>query len=303
MENLVSPLIKPSSNTVLPERPQWDDPYAFLLSMSPLAQNDYWWIEQKIKAGWITDRDIQLVRFLSVHRWIVLDQIRRIFFPDVKDFISVRKRVSRLIRYGLLRRIKWTSYSGGTERNRPSIYELGDSGADILKYMHGISLGNRDPRHQKPATMLYRSRYVITNELYIKLREAFNMVHFEFHPTLKWKDIQVIPTAKYVLRSPKGREMPFYLICHREDEKWVKTVRFQAAFFKEYIANVEPQATIVVLVSNDEKALLANKIAEQEGASSFTWFVTDKDLLYNEVHLSQGFFFFEKGEKTYYDLR
>lgn len=303
MDNLVSPLIKPSSKPVLPIRPQWDDPYAFLVNMSPLPANDYWWIEQKIKMGWITVRDIELVKFLSVHRWVVLDQIRRLFFPEAKESITVRKRVSKLIRYGLIRRIKWTSYSAGTERNRPSIYELGDSGADILKYMFGISLGNRDPRHQKPATMLYRSRYVITNEMYIKLREAFNVAHFEFHPTLKWKDKQVIPTAKYVLRNPKGREIPFFLFCHREDEKWLKTVRYQTAFLKEYITNVEPQATVVILVSNDEKAILTSKIAEQEGVASFVWFITDKDLLYDEVHLTQGFFFFDKGEKTYYDLR
>jgi hypothetical protein len=182
------------------------------------------------------------------------------------------------------------------------MYELGDSGADILKYQYGMSLGQRDPRFQKPQTMLFRMKHIATNELYIQLRESFNLVHFEFHPSLKNKEEHVVPIAKYVLRNPKGREMPFYLICHREEEKWVKTVRFQARFFKEYISTVENEATLVVLVSTDDKALLASKIAEQEGASTFTWYVTDKDLHDFNVNLRKGFFFYQNGEKMYYDL-
>jgi hypothetical protein len=191
------------------------------------------------------------------------------------------------MKYGLLRRIKWTSYSQPTA-NKPSLYELGDSGADILKYQYGMSLGQRDPRSLKPQTMLFRMKHIATNELYIQLRESFNLVHFEFHPSLKLKEDHVVPIAKYVLRNPKGREMPFYLICHREEEKWVKTVRFQARFFKDYISTVEKEATLVVLVSTDDKALLASKIADQEGAAAFTWYVTDKDLYDYNVNLGKG---------------
>lgn len=302
MEHFVSPLIKAQVPSVLPEKPQWDDPYAFITNLSPLPGNDFYYIEEKIKKNWITERDIELTKFIFVHRWVVLDQIKRLFFPEVDRDLSVRKRINRLLKLGLIRRIQWTSYSGGTERNRPSIYELGDSGADILKFKFGMFLGHRDPRYAKPATMLFRCKYIITNELYIRLREAFDMVHFEFHPTLKWKEEQVIPTGKFILRTPKGRDLPFYLLCHREDEKWIKTIRFQARFFKAHIQNVEPGAILVVLVSSDDKALLASKIAEQEGAAQFTWYVTDKDLLYDKVHLSKGFFFFNNGKKTYYDL-
>lgn len=301
MDKLPSPLIKPNTSTVLPERPQWDDPYAFVLSISPNTGNDYWWIEQKIHNNWITERDIQLVQFLSVHRWVVLDQIKRLFFPDVGRDLSVRKRVSKLIKFGLIRRVKWTSYSGGDKRNRPSIYELGDSGADILKHRYGILLGSRDPRSSKPSTMLFRFRYVITNEFYIKLRESFDVVHFEFHPTINFKEDNIIPTAKFILRTPKGKIMPFYLICHRDDEKWLKTLRYQGRILKEYVASVEPNAIIILLVSSEEKALLASKVLEQEGASNFTWFTTDRELL-ADVPLNKGFFFFENGEKVYYDL-
>lgn len=303
MEQFVSPLINPQPNLVaVPEMPRWDDPYAFITQLSPLHANNFYYIEQKIKNNWITERDIEIAKFVLVHRWVVLDQIKRLFFPPSDEYYRVRHRMTRLLKFGILRRINWTSYSG-PDRNRPSIYELGDSGADILKLRLGMFIGNRDPRQAKPATMLFRFRYVITNELYIKLREAFDMVYFEFHPNLHWKEEKTIPTAKYILRNPKGREMPFYLCCYREDEKWVKTIRFQSLFFKQYKANVDPDAIMVVLVSTDEKALLASKIAEQEGTSSFTWYVTDKDLLFNNVNLSQGFFFFNNGKKTHYDLR
>ncbi|MGU3473153.1 replication-relaxation family protein [Paenibacillus sp. D51F] len=300
MENMVSPLIKPQPNNAVPEKPQWDDPFAFVTHISPLPNNDFDFIDRKIQSNWITEREIELVKFLFVHRWLVLAQIKKLFFPDVRED-TIRRRIDRMMKFGLIRRVQWTSYSS-PGRSRPSMYELGDSGADILKFRFGINPGPRDPRSKKAASMLYRMRYVVTNELYIKLREAFNMVHFEFHPSLVWKEAQVIPTAKYALRTPGGREMPFYLLCHREDEKWVKTIRFQARFFKEYLANVEKETTLVVFVSTDEKALLASKIMEQEGVGAATWFITDKDILFDNVHLSKGFFFYNKGEKTYYDL-
>ena len=302
MENLVSPLIKPLQSAVVPDKPFMDDPYAFITSMSELPHNAYHYISRKIDQNWITDRDIELIKFAYVHRYVTLSQISRLFFPEVDRERSVRLRIIRLVKYGLLRKVQWSSYSQPT-KNRPSIYELGDSGADILKYKFGLFLGQRDPRVSKPASMLFRMKYIASNVLYINLRESFDLVHFEFHPSIKLKEEHVVPTAKYILRTPKGREMPFYLICHREDEKWLKTIRFQARFFKEYLTTQEKEATLVILVSSEDKALLASKIAEQEGASKFTWFVTDKDLNDYTVNLRQGFFCYHNGEKKYYDLR
>ncbi|MFC5402432.1 replication-relaxation family protein [Cohnella soli] len=299
----ISPLIKPQTNIAVPEQPTWDDPYATMTLQSALPGHAYHYIDRKISSNWITERDIDLVRFIFVHRWLVLKQIERLFFPEVERDKSVRNRLNRLIDYGLIRRTQWTSYSQ-PEKNRPSLYEMGDSGTDILKNKFGIIPGQRDPRMAKPATMLYRMRYVITNELYIQLRESFDLIHFEFHPSLKRKEDHVVPTAKFVLRNPKGREMPFYLLCHRQDEKWVKTIRFQMRFMKEFISAEDKMATVIVLVSSDEKASLANKIAEQEGAASSIWYVTDKDLLDGDFDIRrQGFFTFNNGEKVYYDLR
>lgn len=298
----ISPLITPQTNTAVPEQPAWDDPYATLTQQSELPGHSYHYIERKISSNWITERDIELVKFIFVHRWLVMKQIERLFFPDVERDKSVRNRLNRLVEYGLLRRAQWTSYSQ-PDKNRPSLYELGDSGSDILKNKFGLIPGQRDPRMAKPATMLYRMKYVITNELYIQLRESFDLIHFEFHPSLKRKEEHVVPTAKFLLRTPKGREMPFYLLCHREEEKWLKTIRFQMRFLKDYIIAEDKSAIIIVLVSSDEKAALANKIAEQEGAASMVWYVTDKDLLDGQINLRQGFFTYTNGEKVFYDLR
>ncbi|MGO4695528.1 replication-relaxation family protein [Paenibacillus sp. 2TAB26] len=301
MDNLVSPLIKPE-HTVVAEKQFLDDPYAYVTQIDKLTKHDYYYILQKIEQGWITDRDVELVKFLHVHRWITLSQIARLFFFDVERYGTVRKRVNRLLKYGLIRKLQWSSYSRPTD-NKPSFYELGASGADILKYKYGTLLGNRDPRSLKPTTMLYRQRYIATNELYVQLRHSFELVHFEFHPTLSFKEDQQVPTAKYVLKNPKGYMIPFYLICHREDEKWLKTIRYQAKFYADYISAVDKDATLVVLVSSDAKASLASKIVEQEGAGPITWFVTDNDLYDSEISLNKAFFAYQDGEKIYYDLQ
>jgi hypothetical protein len=301
MENLVSPLIKPQPNVVI-DKPMMDDPYAYVTHMDELTRHDFEFINRKIEQNWITERDAEMLKFVSVHRWMTLAQIGHLFFPEVDRSETIRKRVSRLLKYGLLRRVHWGSYSK-PQSNRPSLYELGDSGADILKYKYGMFLGHRDPRHPKPTNQLFRLKYVVTNEMYIRLRESFDLVHFEFHPLLKLKEDQQVPTAKYVLRNPKGRDIPFYLICHREDEKWIKTIRYQAKFFRDYIKASEPEATLVVLVSTDDKAELASKIVEQEGADVCTWFVTDTEIYDSNVNMRKGFFVYRDGQKTYYDLQ
>jgi hypothetical protein len=300
MEYHVSPLLK-SQNTGVKTKPVLDDPYAYITNLDPLTRHEYYYILGKIEHGWITDRDIEIVRFIFVHRWVTLSQIARLFFPDTEREGTVRARVRKLIKHGLLRKIQWSSYSNPSE-NRPSYYELGASGADILKFRFGAFLGHRDPRMPKQTTMLFRMKYIATNEFYIQLRDCFNLVHFEFHPVITMKEEQQIPTAKYILRNPKGKELPFYLICHREDEKWIKTIRYQAQFYKQYLNNVEKGPILVVLVSTDEKAELASKVLEQEGTTN-TWFVTDDDLYNDKIKLSQGFFFYENGKKVYYDLQ
>ena len=201
----------------------------------------------------------------------------------------------------MLRKIQWSSYSNPQE-NKPSFYELGASGADILKYRHGANLGTRDPRSLKPTTMLAKMRYILTNELYIKLRESFDLIHFEFHPLLTVDDQQQIPTARYILRNPKGKELTFYVVCHREEEKWLKTLRYQAQFYKQYLEKIEPGSTLIMVVSTDEKADIANKVLELEDVKDKVWFATDDDLFNSKMKLTQGFFVYQNREKIYYDL-
>ncbi|QQZ64640.1 replication-relaxation family protein (plasmid) [Paenibacillus sonchi] len=301
MELHVSP-INEANDPVLKSKPTWDDPYAFIDSFTPLTRHDYFYIETKIENGWITNRDIEIVRFLSVHRWLTLSQLTNLFFPGVDSAgTAIRNRVNKLQKYGLLRKIKWSSHTNIRE-NKPSLYEIGASGADILKYRLGVFLGSRDPRKQKEITMLFRQKYIATNEFYIQLRSSFNLNYFEFHPVLVNKEVQVVPTARFILSNPAGKQIPFFLFCYREEEKWLKTIRFQTNFIKSYLALEGNAATIVVLTSTDEKAQIANKIIDQEGLGGQTWFITDEELRNSMDGITKSFFVFQNGQKTYFDL-
>lgn len=300
MEHLVSPLIQPSS-TVVQNHPLLDDPYAYITKIDPLTRHGYDFILKKIEHGWITDRDIDIVRFVFVHRWVTISQILKIFFPTVEREETVRNRVLKMMKYGLLRKVQWSSYSNST-LGRPSFYEIGASGADILKFRFGAFLGHRDPRNPKSTTMLFRMKYIATNELYRQLRDGFNLVHFEFHPVLNMGEDQQVPTARFMLTNPAGREMSFILLCHREEEKWLKTLRYQAMFYTKYLTQNDQKIIIVLHVSTAEKAILANKLMEQEGLKDI-WFVTDEDLFDKEKVLVKSFFCFRDGKKLYYDLQ
>lgn len=299
MEHMVSPLINPEEAKV-PTYPLLDDPYSYVTEIDALTKHQYYYIERKIEQGWITSRDIDIVRFVFVHRWVTLSQIDRIFFPEVERENTARTRMKKILKYGLLRKIKWTSYSTGKE-TRPALYEVGASGADILKFRFATFLGQRDPRHTKPTTMLFRMKYVAVNELYLQMREEFNLVHFEFHPILKINYEQQVPTARFSLRNPSGKEIDFVLICHREDENWLKTIRYQAMFYATY-KTVNHTLTLLIHVSTDEKAKMANQVLSQEGLAG-VWFITDDDLFDKNKHITQSFSFIDKeGNQIYYDL-
>lgn len=299
MNHNVSPLTNSSSSSFV-KKTILDDPYAYITKMDPLLRHEYYYILNKIDKGWITERDIELVRFLFVHRWLTLSQIGKLFFLDSEREATVRNRTRKLIKYGLIRSVQWTSHSN-TKENKPSLYEIGSSGADILKYKFGVFLGHRDPRNPKPTTMLFRMRYIATNELYAQMKENFDLTFFEFHPVHELKEEKQVPTAQYVLRNPKGIELSFILICYRDDEKWVKTLRHQAQFYKNHLETVN-NTTLVILVSTEEKAILASKVLEQEKVLDKTWFVTDADLFNDELKINQSFFYFEEGRKIYYNL-
>ncbi|WP_337035187.1 replication-relaxation family protein [Paenibacillus illinoisensis] len=299
MEHMVSPLINPEEAKV-PTYPLLDDPYSYVAEIDTLTKHQYYYIERKIEQGWITSRDIAIVRFVFVHRWVTLSQIDRIFFPEAERENTARTRMKKLLKYGLLRKIKWTSYSTVTE-TRPALYEVGASGADVLKFRFAMFLGQRDPRHSKPTTMLFRMKYVAVNELYLQMREEFNLVHFEFHPILKNNDDQQVPTARFSLKNPSGKEVDFVLVCHREDENWLKTIRYQAMFYAAY-KTVNRSLNLLVQVSTYEKAKMANNVFSQEGLES-AWYITDDDLFDKTKNIVQSFSSIDnEGNRTYYDL-
>ncbi len=280
----------------------WDDSYAYVESLVPLTHHDYYYICGKIEQGWITNRDIDIVHFLSVHRWLTLSQITRLFFPETESTsTTIRNRVNKLQKYGLIRKIKWTSHTNPKE-NRPSIYEIGASGADILKYRMGVFLGNRDPRRPKEVSMTFRQKYIATNEFYILLKKSFELNFFEFHPVLNLKETQVAPTAQFILSNPSGKQLQFYLFCYRDEENWLKTIRFQAKFMKEFLISEGKEAMLIILVSTEAKAILASKIIDQEGVSTQTWFITDVELKENEDGITKSFFVYQDGRKNYLDL-
>ncbi|GKS12959.1 hypothetical protein YDYSY3_39590 [Paenibacillus chitinolyticus] len=300
MEYNVSPLLK-SESEVENQQPLLDDSYAYAKELDPLTKHQYCYIERKIEHGWITERDLEIIKFLFVHRWATLSQISRIFFPETDREGTVRNRIKKLMKFGLLRKLSWTSYSKRSE-NKPSFYEIGASGADILKFRFGKFLGQRDPRAPRETTMLFRMRYVVTNEFYIQLSNSFNLNHFEFHPKLELSDEQQIPTAQFSLINPKGKILLFYLVCHRDDEKWLKTLRFQAQFYRQFLK--VKNAILILLVSTTEKAIIAHQVLDQEEAINNIWFITDEELFNSTKEITQSFFTFNDArQKQYYDLR
>ncbi|WP_277376412.1 replication-relaxation family protein [Paenibacillus polymyxa] len=302
MEGNILPLLQQDrTEAVLVRYPMYDDPFAYVEGLSPLTMHQYYYIEKLINQNWITDRDLLIVKTLFVHRWLTFTQICKLFFED-NEPATVRKRIKKLLKHGLIRTITWRSHSK-SKAACPSLYELGASGADILNNKYGVRVGSRDPRHGKATKLHYKFKYVLANELYIQLSRELHLMHFEFTPVFRMGEEVQTPTAKFILRTPGGTDLPFILICHRDEEKWMKTLRYQVEFYKSYMNETGEQFILVILVSDEKKAEIANKIVRTEGFGETTWFVTDNDLFSPDHSLSKNSFFeITDGVKQYFDL-
>lgn len=298
-----SPLINPlESANVLQTYPVFDDPYAHITGIDPNTNNQFYYIESLIERKWLTERDITIVKTMFVHRCMTFSQIHSIFFPDCSRLDTVRTRLGKLVKYGLLRRVSWGSYSK-VKSECPILYELGTVGAEFLRIKYGVQLGSRDPRSNKPSTLTFKFKYIVTNQLYLELSKL-DLKHFEFNPVLKLNDEVQVPMAYYILRNPKGMDIQFHLLCYRDDDKWMKTLTYQLDFFKRYYQTAENKRNIlVVLVSDDAKAETAMKTVQVAGLPFTPWFITDADLFNQDIPVTSKFFMFEDdGSRYYYDL-
>ncbi|ALS10047.1 hypothetical protein ABE82_26965 (plasmid) [Paenibacillus peoriae] len=305
MEGNISPLLQPeqTEEELLIKYPAFDDPFAYVQSVDPLTRHQYYYIERLIEDNWITERDLLIVKTLFVHRWMTFTQICNLFFEG-SDRVRVRRRLRKLLKYGLIRTITWRSYSKTKSKaSCPNLYEIGASGADILNFKYGIPVGSRDPRKARATELIYKFKYIIANELYIQMKRELQLMHFQFSPMVQLGEELQVPTARYILRTPDGGDLGFYLICHRDDGKWAKTLSFQVEFFKKLMNETKQQFILVILVSDDTKAALANKIVSLGGFADYTWFVTDSDLYNPDLLLSTSFFDIQNDEKQYFDLR
>lgn len=292
MKPLLSPFIK---QEIEEDYPLLDDPYAYITRIDRPQSILYENIQRRIDNHWITERDIEIIHFLYVHRWVLRHQIHRLFFSGLSKHRS-NERLKKLRKIGMVSLIEWNSYARKT--NKPAIYEIGAQGADILTYEYGIRLGSRHPRKRREHSLSHRFKYVSINELYIQLLEHFQVKRFEFHPVLQIIDETQVPMAKMVLATP-NRDIMFYLLNIREEENWMKTLRYQAYFYKRY--RKEEEFILIVQVSTEERAKKAKDILEQEGMED-NWFMKDDDLENRNKKLTQSFFTFNNGTLTYYDL-
>lgn len=88
-----------------------------------------------LEAGQITDRDLEILREVSLSRWLTRQQLYFLTFNGRISGSTLRRRVDVLSRLGTLLAVQWGR--SGQDRGYRSAYTLGYNGALLLRHYYG----------------------------------------------------------------------------------------------------------------------------------------------------------------------
>lgn len=116
----------------------------------------------------LTKRDMAIILAVSDHRFLRLDQIRRLFFPSMR---YAQMRMKTLYEMDFLDRIRLPRRLG--EGTSPYIYRLGRAGADFVAAQRGIGRTSlRREKRNNQVELMFLEHTLAVSEFYVELREA-----------------------------------------------------------------------------------------------------------------------------------
>lgn len=264
------------------------DPYATMFYHKPQngIRHGRYWLEERLTDGTFTEREIQLLEFLSDVRVATRSQIRKVVFNDaaedrVLDFLKKWRRS------GIICAISWVTPLKN-DRKKPLVYALTRVGAEaaqiILKrrlsdefWFQPIEIPGRGPE------MLPLFYDLVSAEIYSELKRIDRLISWKRSPMIRLRNGQNHhPIAAFEVIRDANEMHKFWVETVRPCKDWVSKVknRFQKTYNAiENVDDMQKPARVIVVADGDSRIPFLSTLANELMPGVKVRFTTDERLL------------------------
>lgn len=206
----------------------------------------------------ISDRDLEIAKFLFRLRFATLNQIHRYLNCSVNKS-NLKNRLDKLVQYRVINKFTLTSLDG-TQEESLGLYCLDLGGRDLLANYSTelIEDWNTSVNMKSPELV---GENLLATELYIRLRETCGerLSSFHLYPSFRCGDKTVIPHFKFTI-TKDGRRLNFIgdvvRDYHFPDTFASKAEKIESILntnaWKKYYRE-EDAAPVLLIFANEEK--------------------------------------------------
>lgn len=208
----------------------------------------------------ISDRDIEIAKFLFKTRFATLNQIHRYLGGNLNKS-NLKKRLEKLVSYRVLNQFTFVTADGGQEE-KIKIFCLDLGGRYLLAHFSTISTEDWNTTANLMAAELVGENLLVT-EFYVRLLETCpeKLVNFEIYPEYRCGDITIKANFKCTL-SINSKKIHFIGDVNREysfpDEFGKRARKYESLLttnaWKKYYRNETNAPVLLVFSTTDELA-------------------------------------------------
>lgn len=266
------------------------DPYATMVFYQPREGNHSgkYWLNERMEKHSFTDKELNLIDFLSTNRIATRNQIQRVVFEQEDSDLKIRDFIKKCRKRGIITAFSWVTPCNNGKK-KPLIYGLTRIGAAAAQVLFQREVPKEfifQPvvfNHSRGPKMSGFFHDLVSNELFSEFKRLDRVISWERKPSIRLKDGTTHkPGIATELIKDKGQFLTFWVEIFRITPDWIEhvTSRFQKTqlAFEKLPLQEQPKRVIVILDSDSRIPYIA-RLAEEHMPSVEVRYTTDERLL------------------------
>lgn len=220
----------------------------------------------------ITDRDIQIAKFLFKFKFATADQIYKLLQED-KTKVNLKNRLDKLVKYRVLNKFMLSEFEeDSVAPDALQIYCLDLGGRYLLShYSNEDTTDWYSTINMKSSEII--SKNILATEIYLRIRETVGedkLVYFNIEPELRVGKKTIIPSFEMCMNI-NGQHKYFIGECVREYDFPIhfreKVLKLESLLttnaWKKYYYDSEHPPILFIFADSDLTALEASRLITQ----------------------------------------
>jgi hypothetical protein len=254
-------------------------------------------------SGYITDKDLDVAKFLFEFRFARLDQIQRLLKEDDADL--VQKKLNKLMKQRIINRFMLSNFEvDKVENDALFFYCLDVGGIHLLSHYSGEErvIDWSTALNMMSAEII--AKYVSTTDVYLRFMDSCPTIieSFRVNPELRVGKKTLYPSFEITIKQGVERRIfigevvkEFDLPIQLRDRMFKFESIFKTNALKKYYYDATTEPVILIIADDDELGLEASKLITS--CTEITNFrVSTEERMKKKLHTKGAFLKYEDGE-------